>query len=257
MNTRGFWKFAICICFHATWVQAFTLNGTDSDMHGWNTRHLQFQINTANCPGDIENHIEDAVNVWNSVSTSRLRLGLGGSSTDTAATLQAGTATDTPTVVCDSNFISDSGVAANSGVLGAGFINKPGTGGSIGYGYLLLNVQPGDSGNINNFDGTIISITIAHEIGHVLGLGHSSDANALMYYDVSAKTNLALSQDDIDGITYLYPRNELGPDPLLGGCGLITSGTSNMYGSSILLALLIAILSLPMAMAFSLRQLHR
>ena len=53
-------------------------------------------------------------------------------------------------------------------------------------------------------------------MGHTLGLGHSQDLNALMYYDESLKQNLALAQDDIDGITYLYPRNELGNDKTMG-----------------------------------------
>jgi hypothetical protein len=44
--------------------------------------------------------------------------------------------------------------------------------------------------------------------------------NALMYYDASAKANLRLSQDDMDGISYLYPSDELGGDKI-AGCGLI------------------------------------
>lgn len=44
---------------------------------------------------------------------------------------------------------------------------------------------------------------IAHEIGHALGLGHSEEKAALMYYSVVPKRE-SLGQDDIDGITYLY-----------------------------------------------------
>ena len=62
---------------------------------------------------------------------------------------------------------------------------------------------------------------MAHEIGHVLGLGHSSDSAALMYYSAGYKDNFALTEDDINGITYLYGRNEFSGDPILGGCGLI------------------------------------
>lgn len=43
-----------------------------------------------------------------------------------------------------------------------------------------------------------------HELGHALGLGHSSDAQAVMYaYYTGARC--ALSQDDIDGVSALYP----------------------------------------------------
>lgn len=45
---------------------------------------------------------------------------------------------------------------------------------------------------------------LAHEIGHALGLGHTNKSEALMYYK-NSDDRVALSQDDIDGITYLYP----------------------------------------------------
>lgn len=65
---------------------------------------------------------------------------------------------------------------------------------------------------------------LAHEIGHAIGLGHSEDTNALMYYKTSGlRTNL--HQDDIDGVTYLYPTVidlfGLAEGGLLGGCGTI------------------------------------
>ncbi|KAJ9657276.1 hypothetical protein H2198_004399 [Neophaeococcomyces mojaviensis] len=42
-----------------------------------------------------------------------------------------------------------------------------------------------------------------HEIGHSLGLGHSSDPNAVMYYRANGQRTL--QQDDINGIQALYP----------------------------------------------------
>ena len=46
---------------------------------------------------------------------------------------------------------------------------------------------------------------LAHEIGHAIGLGHSADPVALMYYDVSGKIQEKLNVDDFDGCAYLYP----------------------------------------------------
>jgi hypothetical protein len=43
-----------------------------------------------------------------------------------------------------------------------------------------------------------------HENGHAVGLGHSADINAIMYPSYQAQ-NRILQQDDIDGITFLYP----------------------------------------------------
>ena len=45
-----------------------------------------------------------------------------------------------------------------------------------------------------------------HEIGHILGLAHSSVAGAIMFPTISSNgTNQALTQDDISGAQDLYP----------------------------------------------------
>lgn len=66
---------------------------------------------------------------------------------------------------------------------------------------------------------------VAHEIGHALGLGHSDDTSALMYYRTTGQRK-KLGQDDIDGATYLYPMKVDGFG-LLGGCGTISTSTKS------------------------------
>lgn len=41
-----------------------------------------------------------------------------------------------------------------------------------------------------------------------------------MYYSTGSKSSLRLAQDDMDGIAYLYPRNE--PGDGVWGCGTIS-----------------------------------
>jgi len=53
-----------------------------------------------------------------------------------------------------------------------------------------------------------------HELGHALGLGHSTVQGSVMepYYEGSRRT---LHQDDIDGISYLYPAGEVDQAPVV------------------------------------------
>ena len=74
-----------------------------------------------------------------------------------------------------------------------------------------------------------------HEFGHTLGLGHSSVSAATMYAYINYgnDTKRTLDQDDINGITYLYPSFLDGP--LSSGTAdadqnfdLIVSSTNNL-----------------------------
>ncbi len=53
----------------------------------------------------------------------------------------------------------------------------------------------------NNFD---VETVLLHENGHVVGLGHSEYTNAIMYPSYQGPSR-DLQEDDIDGITFLYP----------------------------------------------------
>ncbi|KAI3872531.1 hypothetical protein MKX03_012230 [Papaver bracteatum] len=61
-----------------------------------------------------------------------------------------------------------------------------------------------------------------HEIGHLLGLGHSSVEESIMYPTISSrKKKVVLRDDDIQGIKVLY-----GGNPNYNGTSLIPSSTT-------------------------------
>jgi len=223
-------------------VFAFTLNSSgNSDFKGWTDPNITFNVNASNCPSsmDIPGLISEAVAVWNNVPTSRVKISYNGSTSST-------TFASPTTVYCETSFQTVTGADQNY-VPAAAAINPSGN--YVGGGVLLLNVSAG-SANISGYDHTSLLIIIAHEVGHILGLGHSQDPSALMYYNASAKTSLTLAQDDMDGVSYLYPRNELSGDKMMG-CGLVSS--HHKPPRSGMLALLALLFATPVGVYATLR----
>jgi hypothetical protein len=237
-------------------ARAFTMGSTFSGQAGWPQKTLHFKVNPANCPAYINDVIDYALALWNGVATSRLTVKREGVTTATVSEIRNFTSNDTPVIACDPNFSTSFPALDPDFVAGVGgFRGSP-----INHGGLVLNVETGTNANINNANGAQLGIIIAHEIGHVLGLGHSADPHALMYYNAGAKATAALSQDDMDGITYLYPRNELSGDAILG-CAAITSEISGPWSglgrgpSPMTLLTLFATLATPLVIATALRRL--
>ncbi len=75
--------------------------------------------------------------------------------------------------------------------------------------------------------------TLAHEMGHAIGLGHSADPASLMTYEDNEWGPQAnyLSQDDKDGVIYLYPRKPV-LGGLLGGCSAVAKSKINNMNSN-------------------------
>lgn len=190
---------------------SFTLNSSSNpNFKGWSSKDIDFAINTTNCPANVQGMMDTVFDIWRNVAGTNVELKLTGTTSST-------TYANPITIYCETNFNAITGADENS-VPGVGGLTPAGADHPTG-GVLILNVSAG-TGNINNYNSTSLKIILAHEVGHVLGLGHSEDSSALMYYDASAKDTFSLAQDDIDGLSYLYPRNELGKDGLMG-CGMI------------------------------------
>lgn len=213
-------------------VHAFTLISGQS---GWSKSNLAINVNRTNCPSDIKARLQESINLWNSVATSGLKLRLGNlDSTTTPSSLAGGTASDVPVIVCDSQF-STTLPNSGSGVAGVGFFQLY----QGGYGGVILNTQSGMNGDINAVSTAIRSTVIAHEMGHMLGLGHSGAASSLMYYSAGVKSVLSLSKDDWDGISYLYPRDEFENSDQFAGCALVKNQTPNSTSPWIAITLLL------------------
>jgi hypothetical protein len=186
---------------------AFTLVGS-SNNKGFQDPTVTILVNQSSCPNslNLRRLIEDAVKVWNGIPTSKLVLKVG---EDTGSTTSA----IPPVAYCDPTM--------TGGTLGQGG-GGYGPDGYISAAFIRVNTNPAALGYILNQSDTQQVIVVAHELGHMIGLGHTDKDHSLMHYSIGIKTDLALSQDDIDGASYLYPRNELGSDKMLGGCGALT-----------------------------------
>jgi hypothetical protein len=206
-------------------AQAFTLIGS-SDLIGWQAAELPIHLDPSQCPDGgaaVRAALQAAVDLWNRVPNSRLKLTVGSDVSVTPTQLKSCVSTSTvpmPVIACDADLGTT--LAQDVSTIPAatlGFDCIP-SGTTLTYAFILLNADPTASANVGALSSTLLQIVVAHELGHVLGLGHTSNENSLMFYSVGSKSALALSQDDMDGLAFLYPRRELG-DGGIFGCGTV------------------------------------
>ena len=94
---------------------------------------------------------------------------------------------------------------------------------------VVLNTKFSWATNGADFD---IETVLLHEEGHVAGIGHSEDNEAIMYPSYK-KPNPKLGEDDKDAISFKYPQPQIGESPTVS----ITSPVNDLNydsGSSIL-----------------------
>ena len=211
-----------------TLLAAATAGLSYSTYAKWAAAQATFYVNPANADVSTtaaSSAAQFAMNVWNTQSGTSFQYQYGGTVSDTA------TAHDNRNVLIFRN-------ASNGSSIGTTYSwwdsNK--------------NLLDSDiimwSGNFNFFTGTIgcgilpnaayIEDIVTHELGHALGLNHSSFSDATMYpsYSYCSQAFRTLAADDIAGAKSLYPAGTSNTAPVV----TITSpanGATFVQGSSI------------------------
>ena len=209
-------------------AQAFTLNNSGSLVFSED----EVTVNVANvaCTNigidvyELKSIVADAVALyWNRSPTSRLKLRAG--------EVIVASATYGTDLICQAstNCTPNPSLAVTSGILITCNANTTNFTSST-----ILAVTVPNNIKSNQIVGSLIMINdrtpnsfaahsriekvaiIAHELGHAFGLGHSPVKDSLMYYS-TVDMRSSLGSDDIDGISYLYPKRQ----PL--NCGSINT----------------------------------
>jgi hypothetical protein len=184
---------------------------------------------------DLVIYTQEAIRMWNSVPTSNLELFYAGVSPGSGTDFTTGelcnwddpyppAACANPTkvpqvsgiyIACSLNANDNQNFPQtgtfNASILGSTTMNNI-SGRDVVGSVVLLNTATGAVAIQNKTQQEIVAI-IAHELGHAIGLGHSEKDYALMFSQLEG-VRVNLSQDDINGVTYLYPM-------VFDGCGLL------------------------------------
>jgi len=219
---RAFGAIILMSLYSSNSAHAWTLLYESAFKVGGST--MSVTVNRTNCPSGIDGWLEKAAELWSAIDTSYLEIKIEGDSSATASNIYNYELLGF-SVVCDTNFGTTTGADPNSAIaVGGSWIDESG---NLAKGGVIINLQ----GTVfTDLDDNQKINSLAHELGHVLGFGHSSDPAAVLYF--SSRPNGArtgLGQDDIEAMTYLYPRNEFSGatsgSPY--GCGTLGRGNGD------------------------------
>ncbi|MFY9609471.1 MAG: matrixin family metalloprotease, partial [Blastocatellia bacterium] len=176
--------------------------------------NVVFYVNPAGAPNwDYQDDIRQALNAWSSAAGVKIRAILGGTTSGCGAQTADGKNTISFNN-CDGFFAPSSGC---SGLLAVGGIVRYSTSdtktvnGMTFYRGVEANVSFNPFALCNFANRCQLQESLTHELGHALGLGHSSDATATMnaYAHFDGRC-ASVNADDNTGISRVYPGGSLG-----------------------------------------------
>ncbi len=227
--------------FIFTLLISFKANGFTilfEGMKGFKTESIKVHLDPTECYSGIQEDLKESIDFWNEAVHTNIVMVQGNNVTIPQTDIISQNFTEQVVVGCSAN-LDSLGNPGDADLLLA-FANASDNDFNdkhLDRGYLMINNTPGAKADLSTRAKDSRIATIAHELGHVLGLGHSSVRGSLMYF-ASATTEARLHQDDIDGIRHLYPQDELGGDYLLG-CGRVVPPSSGGPSSLVFVVLLL------------------
>jgi hypothetical protein len=185
--------------------------------------------NSANAPVAAETSLTNSQTTWTGVGTSRFVFSYGGT-TDRCPSLvrecPGAQAFDTNN---DLGWVNLGGCCTLA-------VTWYGTSDGEAEADVALNTRfPWATNGVDNYD---VETVILHEIGHVLGLGHSSVSGSIMEAIYSGVLR-TVQQDDERGATYLYPES--------GAVGDITGTVTALIGGALIAGARVRIADFPVS----------